>query len=98
MPNHIFVVKGKSLQNAKCAGETRDSSGAPRGQEEVNISALNFCQNKTQPRHRGSPAACRLPRALTTFAFHKDKDKQVNNACVKMQQRRDKSLPVIQTH
>lgn len=33
-------------KNAKCAGETRDSSGAPRGQEEVNISALNFCQKK----------------------------------------------------
>lgn len=55
MPNHIFVVKGKSLQNAKCAGETRDSSGAPRGQEEVNISALNFCQkNPTQAQRKPS--------------------------------------------
>lgn len=49
MPNHIFVVKRKRLQNAKCAGETRDSSGPPRGQEEVNSSALNFCQKKPNP-------------------------------------------------
>lgn len=47
--NHDFVVTCKSLQNAIYASESRDSPGALKGQEEVNVSAPNFCQIKLKP-------------------------------------------------